>query len=260
MTLRTLTFAPLLAAAALAGCAVNPQAGPDPAGNAGEKTATEHESLMSTIGWSYAGHPFDARIIAACYDGTVYAMNADKSIWVSQGGGADGTWTWVTTAGDAAQIACTDDVLFAFNNDRSLWWRYRWQTGWSWNYAGHPGGAREIFGDGAEGLYAVNDDNSLWFNNSGFGNDNAWSWLGRPANATWIGASGPTSEAVFMAINYGPAGNTVYDNNQFGSDWGWSQMPIDNVTENPYFIAGGPYHTFYVLDDQFVLWKGVLQL
>ena len=61
----------------------------------GRRFDTE-QALSSSVAFTLVGQPKDARRIAGCQDGRLYALNADKSLWISPNG-ADGTWTWVNT-------------------------------------------------------------------------------------------------------------------------------------------------------------------
>src|SRR5438094_7835077 len=95
------------------GCGSPP---PPPAGDGLEVISS---SLDPTITWQRVGTPGQAVKIAACAegDGRVYALNQDRTIWVSHDSGKDGSWKFVVSDTYVQQIFCGGNQLWVLNDD-----------------------------------------------------------------------------------------------------------------------------------------------
>jgi hypothetical protein len=159
------------------------------------------------------GWPKGAARIAGCKDGSIYALNDNKTIHRNVTGGGDLGWVQVGTAELAQDIQCSDR-LWAFNNDRSLFRNDGTPTSLSFTRVGKPTGAKMIsvgaIGNNTSGVYALNDDNSLW--KSPTGADGTWTRIGQPGSAARV--SGGVRD--LWALN---TDKTLYRGNGIDGKW-----------------------------------------
>jgi hypothetical protein len=226
----------------------------------GSSCAVAQDPQSATISWQHVGTPGSAAKIAACTegDGRVYALNTDRSLWVSHANGNDGSWTWVTTPGSAQQIFCADNTIWAFNDDRTLWRNDGSDSAVRWTYVGKPWGAKQVVGTTSLAiffpypvLYALNDDNTLWKSTSGA--DGSWTRVGDPWAADRIAAGGGLMEARPFALN---GNKSFWLNAGDGCDAYWHQIDtLGNTVE----IAAASEFTIYALNADHTLWKGAVR-
>jgi hypothetical protein len=223
----------------------------------GSSCAVAQDPQSATIAWQKMGTPGSANKIAACTegDGRVYALNNDRSLWVSHNNGVDGSWQWVTTPGSAQQIFCANNTIWAFNDDRTLWRNDGSDAAVRWTYVGKPGGAKQVTGTTSLAiffpypvLYALNDDNTLWKSTSGA--DGSWQYVGKPWAADRIAAGGGLEEARPFALNYD---KSFWLNAGDGCDVYWHN--IDNLGYTSEIAAASEF-TLYALNKDHTLWKG----
>jgi hypothetical protein len=219
-------------------------------------TSSEVSALLARpgISWVQRGKPFDADRIAGCRDGSLYALNYDKTLWRNTAGGVDNGWVKIGSAGAAMDLSCTDR-LWAFNTDRSLWRNDGTATAPSWTRVGRPTGAKQVTAgfwiglhqNAVAGLFALNDDNSLWQSTTGA--DGSWSRIGQPKSAARVeaGISG------MWALN---ADKTLWRGN--GTDGGWVQ--IDKPFAARLVSDDGSLKTgaIWALNTDQTLWRGVV--
>lgn len=226
----------------------------------GTSCSVAQDPQSATVSWTQVGTPFAAAKIAACSegDGRVYALNDDRSLWVSHANGSDSSWTWVTTPRSAQQILCAGNTLYAFNDDRTLWRNDGTDTNVRWTYVGKPASAKQVTGGTflallfpAPVLYALNDDNTLWKSTSGA--DGTWSYVGRPWAASRIAAGGGLLETRPFALN---GDKTFWLNAGDGCDVYWHQ--IDTLSYTTEITAASEF-TLYALNSDRKLWKGTVR-
>ncbi len=236
----------------------------------GSTCSVAQDPQSPTVSWQRVGAPGSANQIAACsesLDGRVYALNYDRTLWVSHSSGADGTWAYVQTPGAAQQIFCAKHTLYAFNDDRTLWRNDGTDAAVTWTYVGRPAGAKRITGttyldvyfpfpfnldSSAPVLFALNDDNTLWKSYSGA--DGTWSYLGAYADWSRIAAGGGIGEARPFALDiYSFTGPDIYLNAGDGCNGYWYQ--IGSLPHAKELVASSST-VLYVLKDDHTLWKG----
>jgi hypothetical protein len=142
------------------------------------------------VTWTMRGRPGGANKIAGCRDGSIYALNTDRSLWRNTSGGGDTGWVFITNLGLTQDITCSDR-LFAFNDDRQLFRNDGTPTSIFWTRLGRPQGAKQITaGWGVPGtvpaLFALNDDNSIW--QSATGADGSWTRIGQLSGGATLSA------------------------------------------------------------------------
>jgi hypothetical protein len=227
-----------------------------PVGTGSASSATDDTSTAALLAarpgvtWEQRGLPFAADRIAGCKDGTIYALNYDKWIWRNAAGGVDSGWVRLSLAPDAADISC-NDRLWAFNTNRSLHRNDGSPTSLSFTRVGQPTGARQVsagyLASGASGLYALNDDNSLWRSSSGA--DGSWTRIGAPMQAARVGGS--------MGGIYALNGNrTLYRGTGSDTDWVYLDYPFAaRVISDDGSVRSG---ALWALNDDQTLWRGVV--
>lgn len=286
--LRFLSTVTLLAAAAAlstVGCAMQTSENGD-----GDEAASESalaNGPTPTVTWTKVGLPWAAAKIAACGENgnRVYALNTDRTLYVSHASGRDGTWQYMATIGGTQQILCAGNALYGFNDDRSLWKNVGTDSAVSWAYVGNPAGAKQLTGatltstvtvvdppdvpEPGSGpiqhpsppkrhtvevyspvLYALNDDGSFY--KSVTGADSSWGYLGKIAYTTRIAAgAGPYPVRPF-ALN---SDQSLWLNSGDGCDSYWT-----NFASIPYTIeiAASTAVDLYALNSDKSLFKGTV--
>lgn len=120
---KLITIVPFLALAA--GCAVQSEPTDEPASSNGVDAARKTDRAIVTLGpgfnvaWSETSYPYAARKIAACGSGELWALNENKTLWVSDNRGV--SWTYVTTPSSAADIVCDADNLYIFDTNKQIY-------------------------------------------------------------------------------------------------------------------------------------------
>ncbi len=206
------------------------------------------------ISWTYIGHPASARDVGLSFDGKLYALNMDKTLWVNEQRGADGRWSRIAELpADAEDLMVAAGRVYFQKRDRSLWHI----EGGRLVRIGTPFGAMEIAGTESAGvataiLYALNDDKTLWVNTSG-GVDHRWIRKGQPRSAKKIAAS---RGAVF-ALN---TDGSIWINQNQGTDGNWQSigraphaMEIAAANE-----PGSTRIRLYALNTDFSLWTATV--
>jgi hypothetical protein len=226
----------------------------------GSSCAVAQDPQSATVAWQKVGSPGSAAKIAACAegDGRVYALNYDRSLWVSHSNGNDGSWKYLQTPGSAQQIFCAANTLYAFNDDRTLWRNDGTDSAIRWTNIGKPAGAKQITGATSLALffpyaviYALNDDNTLWRSTSGA--DGSWTYVGKPWAADRIAAGGGLEEARPFALN---SDKGFWLNAGDGCDAYWHQIDtLGNTVE----LAAASELTLYALNADHTLWKGAVK-
>jgi hypothetical protein len=224
------------------------------AANATEsEPAPSAEALLAprpTVAWQYRGKPQAAARIAGCKDGSIYALNDDKTIHRNVSGGIDTGWVMVGTAALAQDIQCADR-LWAFNTDRSIHRNDGTPTSLSWTRVGRPTAAKMIsvgaIGNNAIGLYALNDDNSLW--RSPTGADGSWTRIGMPSGAARVNGGGRD----LWALN---TNKTLYRGNGSDADWRYLDTPGSAaiISDDGSVFAGA----LWALNTDRTLYRGIV--
>ena len=224
-----------------------------------EHVGTESAALTPSVTWTKVGTPWAAAKIAACGEGgnRVYALNTDRSLYVSHATGRDGTWQYMTSPTSAQQILCAGNTLYAFNDDRTLWKNIGSDTAVNWQYVGKPVAAKQITGATALAVffpypvfYALNDDNTFYRSQSGA--DDAWSYVGKLDYTTRIAAGGGVSETRPFAIN---TDKSFFFNSGEGCNAYWTQIGSLPYTNE---IAAASTSDLYALNSDKTLWKGTI--
>ncbi len=212
-----------------------------------------------SVSWRYVGRPVSARKIAIRFDGFIYALNNDGSLWVNRNQGNDKHWVYLYhLPRDINTITCGSRSLFFQKTNRELWRVARADVKGPPNLVGTPGAATEIAGteDNALNfpfLWALNVDKTLWFNTSG-GADGKWQKVGRPHAAIKIAAA----RGVVFALN---TDGSFWINRHGGSDRTWKRLGlVKNAIEiTAASIGQGNRIVVYRLDRDQSLWEGTIQ-
>jgi|GEM_PF-1250465 len=207
------------------------------------------------VEWTLVGAPRDARKIAACSDGRLFALNADRSLWVNKSGGADSGWSWLASLGATQQIACANNQLVAFNDDRSIYLNIGTDTAQSWRWLGRPWAANQLSA-GTEldvffpsvTYFALNDDRSFWSSKDGVG----WTSLGAIGATSRVAGAGGYLETRVFALN---DDKSVWVNTGEGRGGYWHQLL--QYGQAPFVeIAARSETTLYSLDTSYNLRRG----
>jgi hypothetical protein len=126
--------------------------------------------------------------VTQCANGTLYALDTDRSIWINIAGGTDATWVRLGALGLTQDITCGNELV-AFNDDRKLWRNVGSPTSFVWAPVGQPGGAKQVSvgvlaNPTRDFFFALNDDNSVW--SSPTGADGSWTRIGTNNNIARI--------------------------------------------------------------------------
>jgi hypothetical protein len=190
-----------------------------PLENGGDVTSTTLAATAvpaAKIAWRQTGFPAYAARIAACGDGTLWALNVDRAIFRNAGSGADNAWTYITTLPQAQDIACSYR-LWAFNDDHTLLRNEASGTAMNWMVVGRPTNVRQITvgwnvpGQTGDAVFGLQDDGAIV--RSPTGADGSWTKIGTATNAKQI-AAGRTGLWLFTT------GLDLLRGN--GSDAGWT--------------------------------------
>ena len=207
------------------------------------------------IEWTKVGTPSSARKIAACSDGRLFALNADRSLWVNTSGGADSGWSALPSLGATQQIACASNQMVAFNDDRSIYRNVGSDAAPAWRWLGRPYAANQLSA-GTEfdiffapaTYFALNDDKSFWSSTDGAG----WTYLDTIGATDRIVGGGGVFETRAFALN---TDKSVWVNTGEGRAGYWhqfSQFGNGSFAE----IAARSESTLYALDASHNLYRG----
>jgi len=200
------------------------------------------------MAWENRGRPTSAIKIAGCADGSLYALNADKSLWLNKNGGADASWVRAGAASLAADITCSN-VLYAFNTDRALYRNDGTATSLVFTRVGQPSGAKQVSarlnGDGSTTFYAINDDNTLWTSKTAA--DGTWTNVSTAANTYRIAAArtGIWQLTSSLALNRGD-----------GSATGWTKEDQASLAAEITDDGGSMSGAIWALNTDKTLWHG----
>jgi hypothetical protein len=233
------------------------------AGAARAQTVTVTQTGDITANFIPVGHPGGAAKIAACSETTIYALNYDHTLWVSQQGGADWTWQYLTTPGGVDSMACDGQTLIVLNYDKTVW---RYVAGPDGKFEGWlqyatAGGAMQL-GGGPGVLTALNFDQSFW---TSVGNDSStfpgqwWTERGVPEDAARITGSVTGGQfGRFFALNY-DGSFWLNDNVIAGgvSEWKNFTSGLPEGVVGSEISAAGPAQ-FFLLDDKNELWSVIV--
>jgi hypothetical protein len=260
MTTNIVPLAAIVGALA-AGCALSSNSSPEDT-RGGESTAT-NEAAWSPSGldvprmqWTRVGYPWAARKIAACTDGRLFALNADRSLWLSTTGGTDGSWKPLPALHATQQISCANNQLVAFNDDRSLYQNIGTDASPAWKWLGRPWAAGQV-GAGTEldvffpsaRYFALNDDKSFWSSTDGGG----WSNLGSIGSTDRIaGAGGYLTTRVYALNN----DKSFWVNTGEGRSGYWHRLPMWGLSTPLLEITARSEASVYALDTSYNLWQG----
>src|SRR5262249_681802 len=177
------------------------------------------------VNWERVGYPNLAARIAACSKSRIYALNTDKTLYVSNAGGADGSWTYLDKPIYADSIACDGNVLVAMNYDKTLYREVLTSSGghYGWVYLGAAPAAATI-GGGPHEVLALNVDQKVYISQ---GNAST-TW---PAQSWSYRDTASIATRVAGAIDFSGSGRTFalnVDNSMWYSDQPgtWSSFPV----------------------------------
>jgi papain like protease len=169
--------------------------------------------------WELVGRPAGARDISVSHDGTIYLLKNDKSLWVSDMGGRDGSWRKrVQLPAETDGITASARFIFFQKKDRTLWYVDRKNQ---FHRAGNPQAAVDIAGTEDSTLdfpilYALHDDKTFWINDLA-GIDGHWTKTGRSDAANKFAA---TSNALFALHSDG----SLWINRNQGAYLNWQPL------------------------------------
>jgi hypothetical protein len=208
--------------------------------------------MAQDISWRKVGHPWAARKIAGCSDGSIYALNHDKTLWVNRDRGTDSAWRFVhRLPADTNNITCAANNIYFQKNSRELWER---TEGGELRRVGYPHAAAEISGStdfsGFPVIWALNDDRTLWYNSWG-GDDANWTKVGRPVSADKIASAGDD----IYALN---DNKTFWRNRRGGRNNSWEYLDTPFAAVEIAAASAGPstQPRIYALNDDYTLWEG----
>jgi len=193
-------------------------------GGVGDPSAAPNSKLVM----SQVGTAGSAARIAGCADGTLYALNNDRTVWRNASGGRNSGWKKLGTASSAQDISC-DKVLWAFNDNRTLWRNDGTPTALKWTKVGQPSGARQVTA-GYGGVWALNDDLSIWKSPSGA--DGSWTKISdEQINWDRITATRTGIWAIDTLGNVARGDGYAFDWQQFDWEPAGTQIANDGTTE-----------------------------
>jgi hypothetical protein len=214
--------------------------------------------LAKTVEWTRVGRPHSARKIAACPDGTLYALNYDGGLFVNTQQGGDQGWEYSRNLPDETlSMTCGLRYLFFQKSNRKLWRLRRSRITRSPELIGNPWDAIQISTGNL--LWALNSNRTLWLNRTGE-TDSGWQHVGTPSAAKKIAAA---RDLVF-ALN---TDGSFWINAHGGRDDSWERTenrpdPLLNHTLE--ITASGLRRSgtivIYRLDDNQSLWRGTIEL
>ncbi len=221
------------------------------------------------IQWHQVGYPWAARHIAACADGSIYAVNYDNTLWYNNQGGVDSGWSYLTTLPrGTTNLACAGSQLYWFDSTRTLYRNDGSGSSPRWTAIGHPWAARQIviateldYFLPFPVFYAINDDTSqhtIWTSPSGA--DGTWTQTGSQPGALLIAAGGDMLESRMFEIvnasntpgvmlNWGNAGCDAFWV-PFGGTGSFNQFPVD--------LSARSSTMLYQLRSDYTLWEGLV--
>jgi hypothetical protein len=206
------------------------------------------------IAWAMVGTVPGAYRIAGCYDGSIYMLKTDKTIWRNATFGRDGSWTKVGTVPLTDDLTCSDR-LWAFNSDRTLYRNDGTPTSLSWTYVGNPYGAKQVSSGWtvpgtrlAPGLFALNDDNSIWQSTTGA--DGSWTRIGQPVSAARISAG---RTGIWVSNE----DRALYRGNGVDTGWTYIETPggAASISDDGFSDGGA----LWALNDDNTLWHGLVR-
>jgi hypothetical protein len=212
------------------------------------------------VNWERVGYPASAAKIAACSANQIYALNADKTLWVSNAGGADGTWQYLDKPTLADSIGCDGKFLVAMNYDKTVYRMGLTSTGgfYGWFYIGHAPGANTI-GGGAGVITALNFDHNVYTSQGDDsttfpGQDGSWSWRDTATYAARIaGSFTPDGAGRLFALN---TDNRMWYSDQTGN---WNAFPVGLPSgTNPIEISAASKTVLFALDSTKHLWSATM--
>ena len=209
---------------------------------------TSASSRADSIVWKYAGSAPQARRIAACEDGTLYALHEDKTVWRNSAGGADAGWVQVGAFPQALSVLCAEDHLNVFNSDHTLT-RDDGDPD-HWTPLGTFAGTKEISGnasDGTPGYFSLSDDRSLWWYPPR--TSPRWIRVGTADFASRIAAAGGHT---LFALNHDA---TLWINRGTGDEFYWRYIQDAPLIQE---IAAVNDRLIYALNRDGTLWAGVV--
>jgi hypothetical protein len=222
------------------------------------------EIVSSSVGlrvnWERVGYPASAAKIAACSANRIFALNTDKTLWVSNAGGADGTWQYMDTPSLADSIGCDGNVLIAMNYDKTVYREVLNSSGghYGWIYIGYAPGANTI-GGGLGVVTALNFDHNVYTSRGNDsttfpGQDGSWAWRDTASIATRIaGSFTPDGAGRIFALN---SDNSMWFSDQSGS---WNSFPVGTPSgTNPVEISAANKTMIFALDDTKHLWSATI--
>lgn len=207
------------------------------------------DSFAVSVNWTKVGVPHSAESIAVCTNGSLFALNYDRTLWINQSAGADSGWQQIGTAVDARGISCVGQTLLAFNADRSLWRNTGSQLAPAWTKVGQPSSAAMVTGfsfDGKQTYFALNDNRTLWVSSSG--TDGTWHQIGEPFAARQISSA---YFAVF-ALN---TDQSLWRSYHTGLDGTWVRIDTPSQAK---MIAAQSNVILYALNYDQSLWRGTV--
>jgi hypothetical protein len=181
---------------------------------------------------------------------SLYALKTNKTLLRNAAGGADSGWVVVGVAESAQDIACATQ-LWAFNNDRTIYRNDGTPTALRWTRVGRPTGAKQIsagaIGNNTVGLYALNDNNTLWKSPTGV--DGSWTQIGLPSVADRISGGGRD----VWALN---TNKDLYRGN--GSDGGWTYLDMPELAKTIADDGSVSSGALWALNNDQSVWHGVV--
>jgi hypothetical protein len=245
----------------IAGCALDPGKEGDSAadsastddGASAENIGESTQALTYTstqdgfkISWTYVGHPYAARKIAACSDGEIFALNDDHRLFMNPSGGSDSGWSLADWPSAAREIACAGGAVYALNADQNLYSYPYWLQDPTWHWVGKPTQAEHI-ASGNGDIVALNFNKNLYTNPNG--SDASWTFR----NYAWTAdrVTGSTLRAFALNTDKSLWYNDKLLVSQSGANW----HPLYNAGLSLLEISARSGTTFFGLTTAFDLWR-----
>lgn len=245
------------------------EAAPDEQGGAAENIGEAAQPLIYfqdgfKVSWTYVGHPFDARKIAACGRDRIFALNYDFRLYYNESSGANDGWIYSGYPSAAREIGC-DGVLFAMNYDKNLYVNDapggRILNPWKW--VGKPFEAAHIASGGGN-LFALNTNKSIYTSDAysipyNEGADSSWAFRNTAPDAERVtGATGGLflagDRSFALNVNKSLWYNDKLLVNSSGANW----HPFPNGGLSFVEISAGAPTVLYGLTTTYDLWKAVI--